>query len=54
MKTIIDKLKEYRNSTAEITLNSMFDIKEIYDSYLMNKEHNMPVPNWDVFELKLL
>lgn len=32
----------------------MMHLKEIYDSYLMNKMHNKPVPEWDELDTFLL
>lgn len=59
MQSIIEKLDDYRKSVnpeynEKTELKSMFHLKEIYDSYLMNRKHEKPVPAWNEKEVHLL
>jgi hypothetical protein len=54
MPGILKKLKEYRGDGPDIEIENMLHLKEIYDSYLMNKQHGKAVPDWDETEIYLL
>ncbi len=47
MSSILEKLRVYRNEEKVEKIDTMFELKEIYDSYLANHMAGLPIPAWD-------
>jgi len=54
MGSIKRKLLTYRRSVDELEFTGMFHLKEIYDSFLCNRNEGKRIPAWSPEELKLL
>jgi hypothetical protein len=46
MESILEKLRIYRKEDEKEKIDSLFELKEIYDSYLANHMAGLPVPAW--------
>lgn len=55
MESIKKKLLIYRGiPNGDLEFRDMYHVKEIFDSYLCNKNSGKRVPDWNTGEIKLL